>query len=233
MGGRLACAPVHSQTASIARAGLFPITGMPELYRTCAIAPVGTNCIIGGKDGGKNGVCAQGGSCVTASTPANPTKQPTKKPTKASSNVVSTKAPTKSPTKMPTKTNPPTKVPTKFVGTVTRVSAREWEHFELLNELRAVGYTCPKGARYPPNPIAMKFDCRLWKAAQLHSQDMANQAYFDHTSLDGRSPWDRAAAQGIQANGENIAAGASSAADVLVQWQGSDGHCNNMMKDAW
>ena len=64
-------------------------------------------------------------------------------------------------------------------------------------------------------------------------------------SQDGRSPWARAEAQGISANGENIAAGDifptwllhlsimpwgnPSAQATLDQWKGSDGHCNNMM----
>ena len=60
-------------------------------------------------------------------------------------------------------------------------------------------------------------------------QDMATQGYFSHTSLDGRSPWDRARDQGISANGENIAAGRSSASSTLQQWKDSDGHCKNMM----
>ena len=89
---------------------------------------------------------------------------------------------------------------------------RSYEHFGLLNELRAVpwspaqgtviccswlahllttsavfakqaslwydyvpyaakaGYTCPGGSSYAPNDVPLKFDCRLWKASQLHSQ---------------------------------------------------------------
>merc|ERR1711933_361981 len=46
---------------------------------------------------------------------------------------------------------------------------------------------------------------------------------------DGRSPWARASAQGINANAENIAAGSSSAQGSLNQWKGSNGHCKNMM----
>jgi len=57
---------------------------------------------------------------------------------------------------------------------------------------------------------------------------MADNAYFSHSSQDGRSPWDRAEAQGIRANGENIAAGRDSAEGVLEQWKNSDGHCRNM-----
>jgi uncharacterized protein YkwD len=108
------------------------------------------------------------------------------------------------------------------------VLALEWEHFGLLNELRAAGFTCPEGASYPANPVPLKFDCRLWKASQLHSKDMADQNYFAHDSKDGRSPWDRAKAQGISAGGENIAAGTGTAAGVLTQWKNSDGHCRNM-----
>lgn len=62
----------------------------------------------------------------------------------------------------------------------------------------------------------------------MHSQDMADNAYFSHSSQDGRSPWDRAKAQNINANGENIAAGRGSAEEVLEQWKNSDGHCRNM-----
>ena len=60
-------------------------------------------------------------------------------------------------------------------------------------------------------------------------QDMATQDYFSHTSLDGRSPWDRARDQGISADGENIAAGYGSPSQTLQQWKDSDGHCKNMM----
>ncbi|CAE7755612.1 ykwD, partial [Symbiodinium pilosum] len=114
-------------------------------------------------------------------------------------------------------------------GSLGVMEERSYEHFGLLNELRAAGYTCPGGSSYAPNDVPLKFDCRLWKASQLHSQDMADNGYFSHTSQDGRSPWDRAEAQGIRANGENIAAGRSGAASVLDQWKNSDGHCKNMM----
>ncbi|CAE8693226.1 unnamed protein product, partial [Polarella glacialis] len=90
-----------------------------------------------------------------------------------------------------------------------KVSALAWEHFGLLNSLRAEGFACPSKS-FPPNPVALKFDCRLWAAAQLHSQDMADRNYFSHTTLGSNlSPWQRATAQGISANAENIAAGGS------------------------
>lgn len=119
-----------------------------------------------------------------------------------------------------------TSTPTPSPG--TKVSAKEWQHFQLVNQLREKGFVCPGGKRFSPNAKALIFDCRLWKAAQLHSQDMADKGYLDHDSKDGRSPWGRAEAQGIKANGENIAAGHSSAKAVLDGWHESDGHCQNM-----
>ncbi|MBD5785130.1 CAP domain-containing protein [Cellulosimicrobium terreum] len=73
-------------------------------------------------------------------------------------------------------------------------------------------------------------DERLTAAAQLHSEDMLAQDYFDHTSLDGRSPWDRAKAQGYaNPSGENIAKGQATAADVVRAWMDSPGHRANIL----
>eukprot|EP00931_Biecheleriopsis_adriatica_P040805 TRINITY_DN2336_c0_g1_i3.p2 TRINITY_DN2336_c0_g1~~TRINITY_DN2336_c0_g1_i3.p2 ORF type:complete len:123 (-),score=21.76 TRINITY_DN2336_c0_g1_i3:224-592(-) len=58
---------------------------------------------------------------------------------------------------------------------------------------------------------------------------MARNNYFSHQSQDQRSPWDRAEAQGISANLENIAAGSSTAQATLDQWKRSDGHCRGML----
>merc|ERR1719160_2491632 len=82
------------------------------------------------------------------------------------------------------------------VSARSKVSDVEWESFRLLNELRAEGYTCPGGSKYEPNNTPLLFDCRLWRASYLHSEDMAKNNYFSHTSLNGDSPWDRAKAQG-------------------------------------
>jgi hypothetical protein len=62
---------------------------------------------------------------------------------------------------------------------------------------------------------------------------MADRNYFAHNSQDGRSPWDRANQQGISANGENIAAGSSTAQGTLNQWKNSDGHCRNIMNPSF
>merc|ERR1719401_308357 len=109
------------------------------------------------------------------------------------------------------------------------VADSEWEHFKLVNELRANGFTCPGGSVYAPNPVPMKFDCKLWKVARLHSLDMADHDYFSHTSEGGQTPWQRAEAEGTCAVGENIGAGSGDPAAILETWKSSDGHCKNMM----
>ena len=77
---------------------------------------------------------------------------------------------------------------------------------------------------------ALRVDGRLTTAARLHSEDMARRDYFSHTSLDGRSPWDRIEAQGYQAgSGENIAAGYSTPAAVMDAWMKSTGHRANIL----
>jgi len=107
-------------------------------------------------------------------------------------------------------------------------SAEDIEIFDLMNDLRAQGFSCPDGTTFSANPTPQQFDCRLWMASYLHSKDMAENGYFSHNSQDGRSPWDRASVQGISAHAENIAAGSSGAQDTLNQWLNSNGHCKNI-----
>ncbi len=77
---------------------------------------------------------------------------------------------------------------------------------------------------------AVRWEPRLATAARLHSQDMANRRYFSHTSLDGRSPWDRIRAQGYTSgSAENIAAGQKTAAAVMTAWMRSAGHKANIL----
>lgn len=78
--------------------------------------------------------------------------------------------------------------------------------------------------------VPLVVDARLTAAAQLHSEDMLAQGYFDHTSLDRRSPWDRAKAQGYaNPSGENIAKGQRTAEEVVRAWMDSPGHRANIL----
>jgi RNA polymerase sigma factor (sigma-70 family) len=73
-------------------------------------------------------------------------------------------------------------------------------------------------------------DDRLARAAQLHSEDMSANGYFDHASQDGRSFADRAKAQGHPSPGaENIARGQNSPDAVMQAWMNSPGHRANIL----
>lgn len=91
---------------------------------------------------------------------------------------------------------------------------------ELVNEERAKEGVAP-----------LKRDANLAKAAQLHSEDMAANSYMSHTSLDGRSPWDRMAAAGASfgTKGENVAAGQRTPEEVMNSWMNSQGHRENIL----
>ncbi len=107
--------------------------------------------------------------------------------------------------------------------------AEERAVLALVNQQRAQGANCGGRSIGPAGPLMMNAEVRA--AARRHSQDMADQGYFDHTSLDGRSPWDRAAEAGYQgrATSENIAAGNRGAQGTFDQGLNSAGHCANMM----
>ena len=68
----------------------------------------------------------------------------------------------------------------------------------------------------------------LTAAAKWMSTDMAVENYFSHTSLDGRTPTQRMADAGYPAyttwTGEDLAAGYTSARDVLTGWINSPAH---------
>ncbi len=92
--------------------------------------------------------------------------------------------------------------------------------FELVNQERA---------RIALQPYV--WDSSLALAAQRHAEDMVNQGYFDHTSLDGRTFADRSREAGYDASprGENIAAGYPTADAVMAGWMSSDGHRANIL----
>jgi uncharacterized protein YkwD len=77
---------------------------------------------------------------------------------------------------------------------------------------------------------ALRADQALVRAAQLHSEDMAANDYMSHTSLDGRGPGERAAAQGYTSwSGENVAKGQRTAEEVMTAWMNSPGHKANIV----
>ena len=99
-----------------------------------------------------------------------------------------------------------------------------------INQHRAAGATCGARGSFSAVP-ALAWSAKLTQAADGHSQDMAAQNYFSHTSADGRTVGNRIDATGYLWNtyGENIAAGYPTVNAVIDGWMASDGHCANVM----
>jgi uncharacterized protein YkwD len=78
---------------------------------------------------------------------------------------------------------------------------------------------------------ALVLSAQLSVAASGHSQDMALKNRFSHTGSDGSTMVSRAVAAGYSYSllAENLAAGASTAADVVAGWMNSPGHRANML----
>ncbi|WP_309617585.1 CAP domain-containing protein [Salinibacterium sp.] len=72
-------------------------------------------------------------------------------------------------------------------------------------------------------------DSAFAAVAHAHAVDMSERNYFDHTTPEGVTPWDRAGAAGLDARGENIAAVSPTSAGVIEAWMGSPGHRDNML----
>jgi uncharacterized protein YkwD len=115
----------------------------------------------------------------------------------------------------------------------------EWVQFEeevllLVNEFRSEPADCGTEGQFPATgPVRM--DPILRCSARLHSLDMFERDFFDHVNLDGVDPFQRMSAAGFSGGGggENIAVGQSTPEEVMDAWMESDGHCANVMRDAF
>jgi uncharacterized protein YkwD len=119
----------------------------------------------------------------------------------------------------PTADPPPAPPPGVAQGLIDELTAMENEVVRITNDEREAA-ECGE----------VRIDERLRAAARGHSQDMAANDYFDHTGLDGRSPFDRMRDAGYpDPTGENIAVGYRTPADVMNGWMNSDGHRRNLL----
>lgn len=98
-----------------------------------------------------------------------------------------------------------------------------------INLARQTARTC--GTQAMPAVAPLGWNDALFSAAARHARDMADNNYFSHTSLDGRTLGQRVTAEGYnwRAVGENIAAGPGSVSAVMQGWLDSPGHCRNIM----
>lgn len=105
------------------------------------------------------------------------------------------------------------------------------EVLSRVNHIRAAGAICGS-VSYPPS-TPLRWDARLQQAANQHSQDMANNNFFDHKSpTNGSTLTDRMQAAGYKyrSAGENISAGQATAEKAIAAWLASPAHCVTLMK---
>jgi uncharacterized protein YkwD len=120
---------------------------------------------------------------------------------------------TEPPATDPTSTAPPATSPPPAPSTIEQVVV-------LVNQARAAAGCGP-----------VRLNAQLTAAAQAHSDDMAANGYFSHTSLDGRTFDQRIRAAGYTGGylGENIAQGQRGAQAVHDAWMSSSGHRRNIL----
>lgn len=77
----------------------------------------------------------------------------------------------------------------------------------------------------------LQLDEETQKVARSKSEDMRDQQYFAHTSPTYGSPFEMMSEFGItyRTAGENIAAGQTSASEVVEDWMNSEGHRKNIL----
>lgn len=97
----------------------------------------------------------------------------------------------------------------------------EYQLFDLTNAARVV-HGLP----------VLTWDEAVRKTARDHSTDMADNNYFSHTNLEGKSPFDRMTEDNIDYRmaGENLAAGQSSSIFAHEGLMNSLGHRENILK---
>lgn len=112
--------------------------------------------------------------------------------------------------------------PTGFGATATAL-------LTAVNEARASGATC--GSKIMPPVPALTLDARLVRAAEVHSQDMADTKEMRHEGSDGSRAGDRITKEGYAWStwGENVAWGQGSVQGAMQAWLKSAGHCENIM----
>jgi uncharacterized protein YkwD len=101
---------------------------------------------------------------------------------------------------------------------------------ELVNEARRDGQRC--GSRTFAPAAGLSLEPTLSEVALRHSEDMARLSELSHQGSDGSTPAQRVRAGGFQSRGvvgENVAAGAASADEVVRGWLASPEHCENLM----
>lgn len=100
---------------------------------------------------------------------------------------------------------------------------------ELINEARQEARRCGRNEFDATRPL--RRSAELERAARAHANDMAAHSFLGHEGSDGSMPAGRASRAGYAwiSVAENVAAGQTTAEDVVDTWIASAGHCENLM----
>ena len=142
----------------------------------------------------------------------------------------------------PQNSKKPNKRLTQLDTSITQKQKKEF--LTRINDARSQRRSCGKyGSMGPAEPLA--WSDKLYKAASLHSYDMAKSRHFSHDgsgSINDRIAADMGLGRGSNLRdrmsytdyrwrtvGENIASGQQSTQAVIEAWLRSDEHCKNLM----
>ncbi|WP_322983502.1 CAP domain-containing protein [Streptomyces sp. S584] len=154
---------------------------------------------------------------ATASKPATKTPERTKAPAAEPKKSTSSSPAAKAPATPESSSATPSRKPTASTG--PSAGTTQAAVLSLVNQERA---------KVGCSPVTTS--ASLTALAQNFSEDMAARDFFGHTDPDGATPWDRAAAAGVQGlGGENIARGQADAQAVMDAWMNSEGHRANIL----
>ncbi|WP_052256023.1 CAP domain-containing protein [Salinicoccus sp. YB14-2] len=111
-----------------------------------------------------------------------------------------------------------------FPGSESLREGFEYQLFDLTNAARA---------KHDLEPL--EWHAEVSETARKHSADMAKNEYFNHTNLDGQSPFDRMNEDDISYTtaGENLAAAQFSSIYAHHGLMNSEGHRQNILNDSF
>ena len=194
--------------------------------------------------------CGGGGSSTATPTPTpTPTPSGTSSATPTPSGTLSatpsaTPSPSGTPSATPTPTPTPVPAPTPTAAECP-FGNYQADVYAAVNAFRASpqycgSYTSSSGTVIPaqtyPAATGLNSNSQLESAAAVHSNDMAINNFFAHLSPTTNKTFrerQRDAGYNWTTGGENIAAGQSSASEVVGDWIGSPSHCANLMVAAY
>ena len=126
----------------------------------------------------------------------------------------------------------------------SELDATKQKYLDAINQARSQTQDCGSKGIKAPAP-ALKWNDKLYDAAYMHSNDLAETDTFSHTGSGTQSDiaaWQLHPNVGSTAKerieytgyvwsryGENIAAGYGTLASVMTGWLNSPGHCSNIM----